>query len=195
MLRAAGLLCLVVPLVAAGCYDSAHPCVKGLEHGGSYRITLGEQLPAVPLHTGSVSCNARAFDSLKTGSALELTLPEGQWGGNQYCEVPLADLTTDLGLMLSPVGNYGGAANGGQPDEDMFVVNELGLSGGCPIRWSLGATSRNGGAAFPAGLPGQDLFVVRSVQWSTMPGCPPLNSDGSFVCFDAWKITFENVTP
>jgi hypothetical protein len=189
----------LLPLLAllGGCYaDSSEPCVDGLEHGASYRITLGERLPSVPLHTGAVSCGAiKDFDGLVTGSTLDVVLPKGEWSGNQYCQVPLADLKTDLGLMLTPLGHYGLSANGGQPDEEMFVVNERGSSGDCPLQWSIDAVSKNGVAAFPAGAAGQDLYVVRSVNWAVVPGCPPPNPDSIAACFDAWKISLEAVTP
>jgi hypothetical protein len=98
--------------------------------------------------------------------------------------------------MFTPIGNYGASATGGQPSEEMFVVNEMGLSDGCSIQWSVGAVSRNAVATLPAGLPGQNLFMVRSVAWfdNGTGKCPPLNADGSFACFDAWKISFEKVT-
>jgi hypothetical protein len=187
---------LLIGFSALGCYgDPSHPCIAGLDHGASYKITLGDLIPDVPLHPGSTSCNqVKEFDSLATGSAMNVTLPKGQWMPNQYCEVPLADLSTDLGLMLTPIGNFAGSANGGQPPEDMFVVNEKGASGSCPIQWSLGAVSRNGVAAFPPGTPGQDLFVVREVVWTEGPSCPaPIAESGASACFDAWKFSLEKL--
>lgn len=192
-----GFMLTTVAIVS--CYAATdHPCVDGLEHGGHYRLTLGDKLDRVPLHSDGLSCGGiKDFDRLATGSTLDVTLPMGQWGGNQYCEVPLADITTDLGLMFTPIGNYGAAATGGQPSEGMFFVNEMGLSDGCSIQWSVGTVSKNAVAALPAGLPGQDLFMVRSVAWfdNGTGKCPPLNADGSFQCFDAWKISFERVAP
>jgi hypothetical protein len=170
--------------------------VEGLEHGGHYRITLGEKLPSVPLHSGAASCDgATNFDRLATGSTLDVTLPEGAWTGNQYCQVPLADLDTDIGLMLTPIGDFGLAATGGQRPEAMLFVNEMGLSNGCPIQWSVGAVSQDGVAAFPAGRPGQNLFMVRLGRWYSQGACPAMNSNGDFDCFDAWKISFEALTP
>lgn len=196
-MRRLGLL--VASVAITSCYESTnHPCVDGLEHGGHYRLTLGEKLDRVPLHSDGLPCaGITDFDGLATGSTLDVTLPMGDWGGNQYCEVPLADITTDLGLMFTPIGKYGAAATGGQPSEGMFFVNEMGLSDACSIQWSMGAVSKNAIGALPAGLPGQNLFIVRSVRWSDQGQgtCPPANADGSFVCFDAWKISFESVTP
>jgi hypothetical protein len=188
------ILIATIAAAAAGCYDASEPCNRGLEHGASYRITLGDPIRGVPLQSDPTFCSdVQAFDTLKTGSTLDVSLPMGVWGGNTYCEVPLADLLTDLGLMLTPIGDYGGSARGGEPLEDMFVVNEMGSSAGCAIQWSLDATSTNAVAALPAGITGQDLRLVREITWADQPTCPKLRPTGLSTCFDAWHISLAKL--